>query len=122
MAIYSTVVREIGPNAKEFLVEDMMVLFGEDAPEALRPYCFLIEQNALEEDIQLGYELFIGDERYRVTAVGNVVNKNLRDLGHITINFSGETIAELAGSLYVENKVVNEITEGTIIKIAENVR
>lgn len=36
MSIYSTVVTEIGPNAKEFLAEDMMVLFGDDAPEALR--------------------------------------------------------------------------------------
>lgn len=121
MSIYSTVVTEIGPNAKEFLAEDMMVLFGDDAPEALRPYCFLIEQNALEQDIQLGHDLVIGDESYRVTAVGNVVNKNLRDLGHITINFSGETVAELAGSLYVENKAVNEIAEGTIIKITETV-
>ncbi|CZR02762.1 phosphotransferase system glucitol/sorbitol-specific iia component [Trichococcus palustris] len=119
MAIYSTVITEIGPNAKEFLEEDMMVLFGDDAPEALRPYCFLIEQNVLENEIQLGYELFIDDEKYEITAVGNVVNKNLKDLGHITINFSGETVADLAGTLYVENKQVNAIKEGTTIKISE---
>jgi len=119
MAIYSTVITEIGQNAKEFLEEDMMVLFGDDAPEALRAYCFLIEQNVLKDEIKLGYELVIDDEKYEITAVGDVVNKNLKDLGHITINFNGETEADLAGTLYVENKRVNDIKVGSTIKISE---
>ncbi|MDU1625835.1 MAG: PTS glucitol/sorbitol transporter subunit IIA, partial [Staphylococcus epidermidis] len=48
---------------------------------------------------------------------GTSVNKNLRDLGHITIKFDGSISAEQSGTLYVENKEMPKIQEGTVIKI-----
>ncbi len=34
---------------------------------------------------------------YRVTAVGSVATANLKQLGHITLNFDGAATAELPG-------------------------
>lgn len=117
MVIYSTNVQEIGENADKFLEEGMIVLFGTEAPPELRPFCFLIVREPLEHTIQPGDTLLIGGESYQITAVGGSVNKNLRDIGHITINFTGETTASMAGTLYVEDKPVTLIKKGTILKI-----
>lgn len=117
MRIYSTQVKEIGPEASEFLDSSMMVLFGFNAPPELRPYCFLITQSQLSDSIEAGDIIIIDDVRYNITCVGNQVNKNLRDLGHITINFKGEPDSSMAGTLYTENKPINGIHVGTKITI-----
>ncbi|MBW9171875.1 PTS glucitol/sorbitol transporter subunit IIA [Clostridium estertheticum] len=120
MMIYTTEVKEIGLNAKEFLNEEIIVLFGFNAPPDLRPYCFLIEQNKLEESIEVDDTLFINNDSYKIIAVGDQVNKNLKDLGHITINFKGDTNNLMAGSLYVEKKAISNIDVGTKIIIEKN--
>jgi len=118
--IYATEIQEIGLNAKEFLNEDIIVLFGFNAPPDLRPYCFLIEQNNLEASIEVGYTLLINDDSYKIIAVGDHVNKNLKDLGHITINFKGDISNLMSGSLYVEKKAISNIEVGTKITIQKN--
>ena len=44
--------------------------------------------------------------------------KNLNQLGHITMSFTGDSTANLPGTLYLEAKEIPEITEGTEIAIA----
>jgi len=117
MKIYSTTVREIGPNAKDFFEEDMLVTFGDNAPAELRPYCFLIDQNELSGEIEVGDELFLDDTSYGITGIGEQVVKNLVDLGHITINFKGEVDPSMAGTLYVEKKAPAEVSVGSVIMI-----
>ncbi|MGH4138454.1 PTS glucitol/sorbitol transporter subunit IIA [Clostridium sp.] len=120
MMIYTTQVKEIGLNAKEFLNEEIIVLFGFNAPPDLKPYCFLIDQNNLEESIEVNDKLLINDDSYKIIAVGDQVNKNLKDLGHITINFKGDISNLMAGSLYVEKKEISKIEVGTKIIIEKN--
>ncbi len=43
----------------------------------------------------------LNDKNYRVTAVGRVATANLRQLGHITLNFDGADIAELPGTVHL---------------------
>lgn len=117
MSIFSTTIKEIGPDANDFLNEGMLVLFGMDAPPELRPFCFLINLGNINDKIEMGNFLIIDDVKFKVTAVGNQVEKNLRDLGHITINFNGEKDAELAGTLYVENREIPTISVGSKISI-----
>ncbi|MCI3028786.1 PTS glucitol/sorbitol transporter subunit IIA [Desemzia sp. C1] len=119
MSIYSTTVNEIGPNALDFLEENMMVLFGNEAPPELRPYCFMIDMNELNGTIKVGSYLTIENQSYEITAVGEQVEKNLKDLGHITVNFNGSSVPELAGTLYVENKEIEPVSKGTKISIVE---
>ena len=43
----------------------------------------------------------------------------LAGLGHCTINFSGQTTVDLAGTIYVEDKPMPVIEVGTQIQIVE---
>ena len=115
--IFKTVVKEIGKDAKDFEAVNMLIFFGDEAPSALRDSCFIIDINDLERDIQAGMILKIGNSNYKITAVGNEVNTNLKNLGHIAVKFTGEEKAELPGSLYVQVKEFPCIEVGTKVEI-----
>jgi PTS system glucitol/sorbitol-specific IIA component len=118
--VYKTLINGMGKNASEFIEHDMFVTFKDNAPEELKDYCYLHSENDLAKDIQIDDTLFLGERSYKVTAVGSEVNKNLRELGHITFKFSGETTAEIAGTLFLEKKEIVPPENGTIIKIIRN--
>lgn len=117
--IYTTTVHTIGAEAKTFAEEGMAVLFGEEAPPELREYCYLVERSALRGRIQPGAVMVIGTERLPITAVGQVAEKNLADLGHVTINGDAATVAKLEGTVHVRSAdgTLPEILEGTQIRI-----
>lgn len=117
MSVFETNVINIGNEAELFKSENMIILFGSNAPDDLADYCYNIELNGVKDSIQEGQTLSVGNENYIITAVGNVVEKNLKDLGHITIKFDGSNEATLAGTLYVEEKELPEISIGTEITI-----
>ena len=117
MILYETKIINSGIDAAMFREENMMILFGEDAPSELADYSYIIERNEVNGSILPGMTLLIGESQYEITAVGNVVNKNLLDLGHITLKFDGSVEAELPGTLYLENKKIPEVAIGTIKKI-----
>ncbi|WP_422448868.1 PTS glucitol/sorbitol transporter subunit IIA [Thermoanaerobacterium sp. DL9XJH110] len=119
--IYETEVTEKGSNMDELRSEKIIILFKDDAPEELRNYCVLHNKNMLKEEIKTGYTLEINDKSYKITAVGELVNKNLAELGHISICFTGKEIAELPGSLYVEGNELPEIKKGDVIRIKKDV-
>lgn len=115
--MYKTVVKAIGAESHLFKDENMLILFGLNAPEELRDYCYNIEVTPVTEDINVGQVLVIGTNRYKITAVGDVVVKNLSDLGHITIKFDSATAADLPGTLHVESGVYPIIDLETSISI-----
>ena len=92
MKIFETTVIAIGQNAEEFKQENMLLFFGEEAPPEL-------------------------SERYAITAVGKVAEENLRQLGHITVNFDGAAISELPGTIHVEQKPLPTINVGDLVSI-----
>ncbi|SFC43868.1 PTS glucitol/sorbitol transporter subunit IIA [Clostridium uliginosum] len=115
--IYSTRIENIGTKAKEFFEANMFITFKQNAPQELIDYCFIHSENNLVEEIKAKDILCIDDVTYEVKAVGELVNQNLKDLGHITYNFLGEEEAKVAGTLYLEKKEIAPIGVGTIIKI-----
>lgn len=115
--IYNTEVTSIGPLVEGFYPEKMMILFKENAPEELADYCVLHGVNDLKGEIKPGYTLKIDGIEYKITAVGDVVNKNLKDLGHICLKFDGSTKAALEGTLYLEDKAIKEVSLGSEIEI-----
>lgn len=115
--IYKTKVIEIGSDAQEFASIDMLIFFGQEAPDALRSSCFIINVNEMTSPIETGMILQIGNQKYRITSVGNEVNTNLAQLGHVAVKFDGSTEAELPGSLYVEKKAFPNIEVGTPVSI-----
>ncbi|RKL64908.1 PTS sorbitol transporter subunit IIA [Salipaludibacillus neizhouensis] len=115
--IYETNVVELGSMVDSFYEDQMIILFSSYAPEEMKEYCVLHETNQLHKDIQVGDTLYIGEESYDVTAVGSAVNKNLDQLGHITLSFYGKTEPELPGYLCLENKKITPVQDGNKIKI-----
>lgn len=115
--IFETQVTNIGPEAEMFQQEKMLIFFGDDAPETLADYCYNIQLTPSTNEITAGMTFSFDDQPYTITAVGDVVKKNLDDLGHITLRFDGSETAELPGTLYVEEKTMPIITVGTKIAI-----
>ncbi|WP_081791776.1 PTS glucitol/sorbitol transporter subunit IIA [Sporolactobacillus terrae] len=115
--IYQTTIKSIGKSAKEFLKENMLVLFGDEAPAGLKDYCFGIEVRPIQGEIKVGQQVAIDTDVFKITAVGNLVQKNLVDLGHITMRFDGSSKADLAGTLYLQAKPIPAMSVGSTIKI-----
>lgn len=118
--VYKTQITDIGKLAKNFLENNMFIIFKNNAPKELIDYCYVHSENNLMEDIKVDDTLYIDDVKYNITAVGDAVNNNLRYLGHITLKFSGDKNALLPGTLFLENKKIVPPHNGTIIKIIRN--
>lgn len=117
--IYENEVKGMGDMVDEFEGSNMFIIFGEKAPDVLADYCYLVSINPINGEIKPGQFLYVDDNKYEITAVGGEVHSTLSGLGHMTINMSGKTIAELPGSLYTEESQIPEIGIGTRIRIVE---
>lgn len=98
---YATTVVEVGQEAEMFLAEGTAITFGSDAPEALRPFCFIIDKAELAGDLAVGQTLAIGDQVWTITAVGHVAQTNLANLGHVTLVFDGAAEPRLPGAVHL---------------------
>lgn len=98
---YTTTIVEVGPDAPSFLDELMAITFAGNAPEELRPYCFLVEHAELEGHLAVGQRVLIGDQVWTMTAVGNVAEQNLANLGHVTLVFDGGSEPRMSGAIHV---------------------
>ena len=118
--IFEAKVIQVGPEAQNMIQDaNMLILFGEEAPEDLAEYCFRIDNKDLLGSIQKGGKLVVDSEEYLITAVGNVVEKNLTGLGHITISFDASEEGSLPGTLHVAAEKEVVIVQGTTIQIFE---
>ncbi|GKU81785.1 PTS glucitol/sorbitol transporter subunit IIA [Niallia sp. NCCP-28] len=115
--IYENKIQSIGDFADTFLEEKMVILFGDGAPQDLKDFCYNIDVVETDGEIEEGQYLLINGDQYKITSVGDVVQRNLTTLGHITIKFDGSTTAELPGTLYVEDKILPKFDLGTELKI-----
>lgn len=115
--IYQTRVTNLGKMVTNFLVEKMVILFKDNAPEDLADYCVLHSENQVFDVIQEQDVLVMGDAEYKILCVGEEVQSNLQNLGHITLRFVGSRIEGLGGSLYLEDKAVPTIHRGDRIAI-----
>ncbi|WP_040978411.1 PTS glucitol/sorbitol transporter subunit IIA [Oceanobacillus jeddahense] len=115
--IYQTVIKDTGTNANEFLEEKMVILFGEEAPDDLKDFCYIVNVSPVKGEIKAGQSIYINEEKFNITSVGTIVKQNLESLGHITIRFDGSEVPELSGTLYLESKNIPSLGTGTQIKI-----
>lgn len=115
--VFETVVTKLGSNVLDFYQEKMLILFKDNAPQELLDYCVLHNLNKLYDEVKQGDILKINEKEFKITAVGDLVNKNLRNLGHICLKFDGSREAELPGTLYVEDKDMPNINIGDFIII-----
>lgn len=117
MIKYQGTILSIGPLVEEFRQAGILVFFGADAPEELLDFSIIHDARELKEPVAAGDIVTIKEEKYKVLAVGDVVNTNLANLGHLILKFSGEEKARLPGDVNLEAKPVPEIEVGTSFKI-----
>lgn len=115
--VYENKIIGAGDMVSSFQDEKMFILFGENAPDTLKDFCYTIDIKNTNKEVSVGQVLNIDGEIFEITAVGNVAEKNLTSLGHMTVVFDGSTEATLPGSIYVENTKMPELKIGTTIKI-----
>lgn len=115
--IYENKIKAIGPSVDEFEGSGFIILFGDNAPEELKDYCYSVDVLPVDGEICAGDVISFDDVEYKITAIGDEAQKTLEGLGHCTINFSGQTEVELPGTMYVESKEMPTLSIGTVIKI-----
>jgi len=54
---------------------------------------------------------------FKITAVGDVAERNLASLGHITVLFNGATQSPLPGTICVEQKEIPDLKVGSELSI-----
>ncbi|MFO7293568.1 MAG: PTS glucitol/sorbitol transporter subunit IIA [Actinomycetes bacterium] len=117
MIKYETTVIAVGEMAAEFAADGVLIFFGEDAPEELHDFAVLTHTAQLHDPVEPGDLLEIDGSTYSVTAVGDVANQNLAQLGHLVVKFNELTAAELPGDISVTAGPVPELKEGMTVRI-----
>lgn len=116
--IYRSIVTGAGPAATAFISQGMFVTFGEEAPAALREFCFLLDSSArTTADLQVGQVLVLDGKRYPITAVGSVARKNLDNLAHLTVNIDGGESAMMHGAIHVQGESMPQLGVGSTFVI-----
>ena len=116
MIIYENTVKSKGSLVGEF-GDGMFILFGDNAPDMLKDYCYGVDVVPTNETIEVGQTLMVDEEEFEILGVGDVEEKNLVDLGHLTVHFSGDLDSLLPGAIVVENKSCPKIDINTKITI-----
>lgn len=117
--IYSSKIVELGGQVPDFIAAAKMIIMFEESmalPE-LRDACVMHTGNELTDMIKPGDVYKISGTEFKIIKVGSEVQKNLMNLGHITIKFDGGNSELLEGSIHVEEKPVPEIKPGDTIEI-----
>ncbi len=120
MIKYQGKILSIGPLVDEFKQAGILVFFGENAPAELIEFSIIHDAKELVMPVSMGDTVFLGEERYRVLAVGDVANSNLANLGHLILKFNGDSMARLPGDINVEEKPVPDLHVGMEIKIEQS--
>ncbi|XXM71428.1 PTS glucitol/sorbitol transporter subunit IIA [Lysinibacillus sphaericus] len=116
---YQSTVTEVGAEAEIFHSEKMMVIFNDTAPADLKTIGVIHKEAHLLEDVEAGDVLEVAGEAYEILFVGSKVNETLKELGHCTIMFNGETSADLPGTMTVEKKPLPNVTVDSEIRIVK---
>lgn len=116
--IYENKVKDQGDLVEEFGSE-MLIFFGDNAPDTLRDYCHLIDIKKADGDIKVGDFFEVDGSRAKILAVGDEAQRNLESLGHLTVNLSANTEDLLPGAIVCENVEIDKVKVGSVIKIVE---
>ena len=120
---YNTKVVGVGGQVANFLSAGKMLVMFDDSmvlPE-LRDISVLHSGNPISDNdiIKSGDIVKIVNTEFKIIKVGNDVQKNLKNLGHVVIKFDSGTGELLEGSIHVEDKPIPKIQVGDEIAIVE---
>ena len=93
--IYENQVKASGVAVEEFKEAGMFIIFGDNAPEEIKDYCYSVSVNPINGTIAAGQYVVVDGEEYKITCVG------------------------YEATIYVEAKPMPEVKIGSTIKIIE---
>ncbi|EGP9128676.1 PTS glucitol/sorbitol transporter subunit IIA [Listeria monocytogenes] len=110
-------IMEIGPLVPAFEEEKIVILFGPTATNELREISVIHEfQDVPNNALTKGNTLLIGEQEYIIEEVGSDANKNLEELGHISVYFRSGQNEVLPGAVVVSPEVFPTMTIGDSIQ------
>jgi PTS system glucitol/sorbitol-specific IIA component len=114
---YAATVSAVGEQVPEFIGQGLLIWFAEGAPEELHFFTVLHRPTVTTGGVRPGDLVRIDDKAFRVTAVGEVANDNMVNLGHIDMKANGASEAPLPGDLCLEELPLPEPRPGTMLVI-----
>ena len=114
---YATTVTAVGEQVAEFITQGLLVWFAEGAPEELHFFTVLHRPTVTTGGVRPGDLVRIDDKAFRVTAVGEVANDNMVNLGHMDLKANGAAEAPLPGDICLEELPLPEPRPGTTLVI-----
>jgi glucitol/sorbitol PTS system EIIA component len=114
---YATTVTAVGEQVAEFVTQGLLIWFAEGCPEELHFFTVLHRPTVTTGGIRPGDVVRIDDKAFRVTAVGEVANDNMVNLGHMDLKANGASEAPLPGDICLEELPLPEPRPGTTLVI-----
>lgn len=118
--VYSLLISAVGEYVENFLLEQKLILFSDSVSDDIAMYCAVHHGSELTAELSPGQIMKLNEVVYRVTAVGSVATANLKQLGHITLNFDGALSAELPGTVHLLGATPKCIQAGDRISFHQN--
>jgi PTS system glucitol/sorbitol-specific IIA component len=114
---YATMVTSVGEQVAEFVAQGLLIWFAEGAPEELHFFAVLHRPTVTTGGVRPGDLVRIDDTAFRVTAVGEVANENMVNLGHMDLKANGAYEAPLPGDICLEELPLPQPRPGTTLVI-----
>ncbi|HEY3142241.1 MAG TPA: PTS glucitol/sorbitol transporter subunit IIA [Acidimicrobiales bacterium] len=114
---YATTVTAVGEQVAEFVAQGLLIWFAEGAPEELHFFAVLHQPTVTTGGVRPGDLVRIDDLEFRVTAVGEVANDNMVNLGHMDLKANGAEEAPLPGDICLEELPLPEPRPGSTLLI-----
>lgn len=114
---YRSQITGMGPMALDFLDEDILIVFNDNAPSELAELSVLHRPCPVDRDIRTGDTVLFGEDRYTVTAVGEEANHTFRSMGHCTFKFTGKPETELPGHIELSGQALPDVKVGDMLQI-----
>ncbi len=83
----------------------------------IKEYSFLVKKGTLLHDIHPGDFITLDENLFTIAQVGEIAQKNLIELGHITLKFGKPASSVMPGTIYLESTQVPSVDKGTILRI-----
>lgn len=118
--IFQAGITGLGAMAKEMFNEGMAIIFDKQVEATvpdLAEYSILLNIKTRDGQIAPGQKLRCGEQEFDILAVGDVVNGNIKNLGHSVLVFDGSTSPLLPGNIHLTCAPVPPIEAGTQLTI-----
>jgi glucitol/sorbitol PTS system EIIA component len=86
---YESTILRTGAEAADMIAGGVLILYADPIPDALESVSIVHAPSApLTGEVRAGDVLWLGDQRVKLTEVGERATENLRMLGHIVIHLN----------------------------------